>query len=559
MCGGGGYGECDRRPSILPCNNLNIKASWMVFHYRSFPGQHVALAHTVVILCIYVLASLKPQSSRSPLEISFFLFSTYAIIALSITILYRLSPWHPLARYPGPLLAKTTSLWLSYISFTGKRYLILDRLHAQYGPYLRIGPFHLSINSPTGVSIYSSMEKSDSYHFPGRNGAISLFFKQDALDIHRDRRKIWQPMFTPAGLSQVIPQLERRTMELVQSLARRQSASKTGFVDLPEIMFYWAHDFTGDMVFGGCNTFELMKNGDPRHVIYTGKIATAMLDSVGQSPWLMDIVWQLPLAQRMHRLANTSAHLMRARMKTSMIPTLRDLASYLLDSDMTQHELETDAIVAMVGGSDNTSITVAFAIYFLLVNRTYYEQLRQELGHAFPEPMGPLPMNELAALPFLNAVINETLRLASPYFLPRVAPPGGTHLDGNYIPEGTVVALAAYSQQISSDNFFPAPLDFHPERWEPNGLGPLTRTNKSILASFSFGPHSCIGKALAYQQMRLALSRLILALDMELPPGFDATGFRAGILNMRTMFLEKKLYVKCSPRPGVNLQATGDC
>ena len=58
---------------------------------------------------------------------------------------------------------------------------------------------------------------------------------------------------------------------------------------------------------------------------------------------------------------------------------------------------------------------------------------------------------------FLNGVIKETLRLASPYFNPRIIPSGGSVVDGKYIPEGTIVALAAHSQQTSPDNFFPSP------------------------------------------------------------------------------------------------------
>ena len=72
------------------------------------------------------------------------------------------------------------------------------------------------------------------------------------------------------------------------------------------------------------------------------------------------------------------------------------------------------------------------------------------------------------------------------------------------------------------------------------------------------GAHSCIGKVLAYHQMRLALARLLLAFDFELQKGFDVAGFRSGILNMRTMFLEKELYIRVTRRPGVDLDALMD-
>lgn len=120
--------------------------------------------------------------------------------------------------------------------------------------------------------------------------------------------------------------------------------------------------------------------------------------------------------------------------------------------------------------------------------------------------MASIHLDELTALPFLNGVINETLRLASPYFNPRVVPAGGIFVDGQFIPEKTIVALAAHSQQLSEENFYPAPKvrlrvicvseaggidtfeqNFHPERWLPDGLGADTVTNKTLLASFSYG------------------------------------------------------------------------
>lgn len=101
---------------------------------------------------------------------------------------------------------------------------------------------------------------------------------------------------------------------------------------------------------------------------------------------------------------------------------------------------------------------MALCCYFLVAEPHYYVALRAELDAAFPDPLGHLAPATLANLPLLNGAIHEVLRLGSPYFLPRVAGPGGAKIDGRYIPEGTIVALAAYSQQTSPDNFFPEPM-----------------------------------------------------------------------------------------------------
>ncbi|KAI0648753.1 cytochrome P450 [Trametes meyenii] len=535
---------------------LFAAATCVVARGRTIRGDYAAsaLVCASALLYVYLRASLAP--SGSPLLAASAITSTYVLVVCFFTATYRLSPWHPLASYPGPRLAKTTSLWLSYISFTGKRYEFFDRLHHQHGPFLRIGPDHLSINSPSATSLYINTEKSESYRFPGHNGAVALFFKQDTPDLHRDRKRIWSSFFTPTSISGLIPQLERRTWELVRCLAYRQSQSPHGTVNLVEAMYHWSHDFMGDMVFGGCNAFELMKNGDPNNLVYTGKIATGMLDSIGQTTWLMDILWHMPITRKMHRLDEFAALMMKARVHSTDLPEYRDLASFLIAAGLSQRELETDAIVAIIGGSDNTSITVSLAIYFLLANNQYYVRLRQELDNAFPDKMASLHVDDLASLPLLNGVINETLRLASPYYNPRVIPTGGTFVDGRYLPEGTIVALAAHSQQTNVDNFYPAPKEFLPERWTPGGLGPETVTNKAVLASFSYGSHYCIGRALAYHQMRYALARILLAFEVSFEEDFDVPAFRSGILNMRTMLLEKDLCVSVRPRPGVDLGKT---
>ncbi|KAI1783613.1 cytochrome P450 [Ganoderma leucocontextum] len=536
------------------CFALGI--SVILFHRYTVRGDHALLGHAIGFPALYLVLGASALSDIA-LRASRDMGVVYALTLSLITVAYRLSPWHRLASYPGPLMAKTTSLWLTYISSTGKRYLILDALHARYGPFVRIGPNTLSINSPSAIPLYLNAEKSDMYQAPGHQVEFtSLFFKQDGVDAHRARRRLWSAMFVPDGLADLTPLLERRTVQLLKTMERRQSETRAGFLDLYETMYHWSYDFMGDMVFGGCNKLELMKNGDPRNLIAMGMQSLAMLDVLGQSPWLLDILWHLPFTARWQAYRKHAAEMMRNRVKAGELAGYRDLASYLMDGGASADDLEAESNVAIIGGSDSTSITLTFAIYFLLTNPEYYDRLRKELDGAFPDPTCSLSLKKLADLVFLDGVINETLRLAPfPSFHPRIVPRGGAVVDGKCIPEGTVFALAAHSQQIGPANFSPFPHKFLPDRWQPNGLGPQTRTNKAMLASFAYGRHACIGRGFAYHQMRLVLARLLLAFDLELPGDFDDIAFRSGVVNIRTTFLDQRLYVKVTRRPGVDLDA----
>lgn len=62
----------------------------------------------------------------------------YAVLVLSI-VLYRISPFHPLAKYPGPLMGKISKFWGLWIMANGKQHVYIKKLHEKYGMYVRVG------------------------------------------------------------------------------------------------------------------------------------------------------------------------------------------------------------------------------------------------------------------------------------------------------------------------------------------------------------------------------------------------------------------------------------
>ena len=68
--------------------------------------------------------------------------TVYAVYYTSITlsiVLYRLSPFHPLADVPGPLLNKITKLTGMWHSYTGRQHVVNRAQHEKYGPFVRTG------------------------------------------------------------------------------------------------------------------------------------------------------------------------------------------------------------------------------------------------------------------------------------------------------------------------------------------------------------------------------------------------------------------------------------
>ena len=62
-----------------------------------------------------------------------------------------------------------------------------------------------------------------------------------------------------------------------------------------------------------------------------------------------------------------------------------------------------------------------------------------------------------------------------------------------------------------------------------------------------------MGKALAYQQLRYLISRIVLAYEMSFARGFDSRRFYDGIRHVRTVLLDIPLLVSVKRRKGVNL------
>jgi hypothetical protein len=205
------------------------------------------------------------------------------------TIVYRLT-FHPLARYPGPPLARITDIYLTYYAYRGSRHLAYHRAHEQYGPIVRIGPNSLSINTATALkSIYgfrSNVRKADFYTaFPASKATVNVHSSIDKLQ-HARKRRVMSHAFSDSA----IKSLERYILANVRTACRllgekpdgpsRLGKEKGGWKDAWN-MANWCNwmvfDIMGDLVFGKAfgmlesptNRFavDLVGNAAHRHLI----------------------------------------------------------------------------------------------------------------------------------------------------------------------------------------------------------------------------------------------------------------------------------------------------
>lgn len=166
----------------------------------------------------------------------------------------------------------------------------------------------------------------------------------------------------------------------------------------------------------------------------------------------------------------------------------------------------------------------------MLTQPTCFYRLRKEVDEAFPHGTGPSSdLTKQAAMPYLNACINETLRLYPPVLggLQRRVEKGtgGRMLGSHLIPEDTQVSVYVYAVHRDPRYFSPLPDTFWPDRWLPQPTytvpegGTISQdkvvTNRDVFMPFSQGPMVCAGKNVALMEIRAVICAIAQQFHVE--------------------------------------------
>ena len=141
----GHSGNCKSFPPVILTPVLtmtSLQAAHQLFKRYEPTKKTFPLYVTSIIvtpLCIPQFVAYDASSgSGSNTYLSLCVFFLFFI---GSTISYRLSPSHPLADVPGPMVFRISNLWRAYLSWTGKQHLVLKALHDEYGTVVRTGAF----------------------------------------------------------------------------------------------------------------------------------------------------------------------------------------------------------------------------------------------------------------------------------------------------------------------------------------------------------------------------------------------------------------------------------
>lgn len=212
---------------------------------------------------------------------------------------------------------------------------------------------------------------------------------------------------------------------------------------------------------------------------------------------------------------------------------------------MTIEELKSTAANLVLGGSETTATLLSGTVFQLCRNPKVMEKVVSEVRNTFSSE-DEITITSTGRLSYLVAVLDEGMRIYPPVpsFGGRIVPHPGDTVDGVFLPGGTVVHIVQYAAYNLEANF-KKPTEFLPERWL--GDPEFENDNRAVHEPFSIGFRNCIGRNLAYAELRLIMTKLLYKFDLKLSKRSDNGNWIAD-QKIYTLWEKNPLWVELKPR-----------
>ncbi|EGD99107.1 cytochrome P450 monooxygenase [Trichophyton tonsurans CBS 112818] len=415
----------------------------------------------------------------------------------------------PLAKIPNAHFTSPLSpLWILWRRFrmTGNR--TIHAAHMKHGPIVRLGPSEVSINCYEGGlrTVYTGgYEKHEWYpRLFGSFGTISMFSMVGSKE-HSARKRMLANIYSKSYL-QASPQLKAVTEAI---LFDRLFPVLEGF-GLHYCIYLWL---------AGCVEFYTKPITTEGMVLYIPQSqgcdgANAFMEKWGldtcdkaeenlssSDPIAAPVVYrQLKQALQKHFAANPDPRLEG-----------QDVAQKI------RLEVACETFDHLTAGHETSAITLTYLFWELSKNPEIQEKLRTELKTLVPNVI-PLdhggssklpPHKSIDALPLLDAIVMETLRLHPPIpgIQPRLTPADASLVGYHNLPPNTRVNAQAYSLHKNED-VFPNADSWLPDRWLAPAGSPQLDEMKRWFWAFGSGGRMCIGSHFALQEIKLVVAAL---------------------------------------------------
>ncbi|EHK41175.1 uncharacterized protein TrAtP1_004602 [Trichoderma atroviride] len=432
--------------------------------------------------------------------------------------------FHPLRKYPGPRLWAATRIPYTRMIFSGMSHRKIFELQQRYGDIVRVAPDELAYcRSDAWNDIMGHRKRGQ-----GENGKDPIFWKTQQHSIisanrenHTRMRRTLSHGFSAQAMMDQQPLIQGYVDMLIDGL-RKNCDNGDRPVEMTSWYNWTTFDIIGDLAFG--EPFGCLQNSDYHpwvSLVFQRVRGGAINNALRRFPFGESLIqflipkearkkfhmyFQITKEKVNKRLANTSPR----------ADFMEVMARKEGDMKFSYPELLDNASLLIIAGSETTATTLSGATYMLLTHPEILQKVKDEVRSSFSNE-AEIDLLSVQKLSYMMAVLQETLRVYPPVpaTIPRKAQPGGDMICGQYVPENTILGIWQWPMYHNAKNFT-LPDSFIPERW----LGDARFLNDchEALQAFSYGPRNCIGKNLAYAEMRLILSKILWNFDIGLHP-----------------------------------------
>ena len=437
-------------------------------------------------------------------------------------VVYRLY-FHPLRSLPGP------KGWaISYIPFS-LRVLAGDtsraqlELHRKYCNIVRNGPDCVSFCDAIvwkDVWVYrkghdefakaSSQANKSSKSVSGILGANT--------NDHRRFRKQLSPAFSDTATKEQQPIILKHADLLIEGLMNRAGQEPQDLVT----WFNWTtFDISGRLTFGesfGC--LEKTENHNWIEDVFGSMRAGTFISSMHR----VGLGWLRPymIPKRAIEIRMKSYEFSEDKIKNRLV--LGNEKGDFWDNVLKVRddrgrgtlvdEMTASASNIVLGGSETTATLLSGCMYMLLLYLHVIKKVMAELRQHFTFS-DDIDLFTVSRLTYTIAVLEETMRIYPPVptLAPRAVPQGGDTVGGVYLPEGTRITMCQYAANHLESNF-KRPEEFISDRFM--GDEAFKDDHFDAFQPFSVRPRNCVGKTLAYAEMRLILAKVLRNFEFEL-------------------------------------------
>ncbi|SJK98069.1 related to bifunctional P-450:NADPH-P450 reductase [Armillaria ostoyae] len=180
---------------------------------------------------------------------------------------------------------------------------------------------------------------------------------------------------------------------------------------------------------------------------------------------------------------------------------------------LSEESIGHNLLTFLIAGHETSSGMLTFTIYFLLKNPDKMRKLRAEIDKVLGGR--PLEVEDFDKLPYLIAVMRESLRLGPTAPSRTVAPIEDTTLGGGkyFVKAGSSIVIQAFLMHRDPKVWGEDAEEFRPERMMD---GKFEALPPNAWQPFGFGLRGCIGRPFAWQEVMLVLTSVIQKFDLSL-------------------------------------------